>query len=198
MFNINSSSGKLILFPGPMFSGKTTKLLFEINKLNSLGFNCLYINSNIDNRQNSNIIKSNNIISTHNKSLDLNNIDFNHIKVDHLKDVNVDNFNVIAIDEGQFFVDIDIFVNIWVNKYNKIVLVSFLDGDFNKKNFGDCYKLFPLADQYTKLQSYCKECLKNKKFIPAPFTKRLIKNNNKILVGCSDIYSPVCNFHYKH
>jgi thymidine kinase len=102
------------------------------------------------------------------------------------------NSDVILINEGQFFPDLyDVVVDMLL--HNKKVYVCGLDGDFERKKFGQILDLIPLCDKVTKLSSLCSLC---KNGTPGIFSMRLTKEKQQTLVG-SDNYIPVCRKCYE-
>lgn len=77
-----------------------------------------------------------------------------------------ENCDVIGVDEGQFFLDVVEFCEEMAN-LGKIVIVSALDGTFQREPFGNILKLVPLAENVTKLTAVCMTC-----YGDASFTKR--------------------------
>jgi len=73
-------------------------------------------------------------------------------------------------------------------KMGNKVYVSGLDGDFQRKRFGQILDLIPLCDKVTKLTSLCSICKNGK---PGIFSMRLTVETCQTLVG-SDNYIPVC------
>lgn len=145
---------QLDLIGGPMFSGKTTELLRRLFNEAEIGMNVLYINHSDDTR-------SDNHFSTHNplykkKLAEKSNISF--ISAEKLSNVNVDEYDIIGIDEAQFFTDLYNVVKNMVECQDKHVIAAGLNGDFRRQKFGQLLDLEPLADSYTKLQSLCKLC----------------------------------------
>ena len=96
-------------------------------------------------------------------------------------------FEVIGIDEGQFFPDLVEMAEYCSNR-GKHVIISALDGDFERKPFGQVCDLIPLSEKVEKLQAICMLC----KDENAVFNLRLIESQDKILVGSDDIYKSVC------
>ena len=79
-------------------------------------------------------------------------------------------------------------------KNNKKFIVAGLSSDFNMEPIGDIIKLVPLADEILKLSALCIYC---KDSTSASFTKLIKKNdNNQILVGAGELYSPCCRTHF--
>jgi thymidine kinase len=99
---------------------------------------------------------------------------------------------VILINEGQFFDDLEEFVKLMLSRGKKIY-VSGLDGDFERKKFGQILDLIPLCDKVTKLTSLCSLCKDGTRAI---FSKRLTSETVQTVVG-SDNYIPVCRSCYE-
>ena len=172
------------LIMGSMYSGKSTELFRRLSRFKAIGLNVLVINSNDDTR-------TDNSIKTHN------NIKLNATKIINLKDlINTLKYNeaqVIGIDEAQFFGDLYTFV-LEVEKTNKIVIISGLDGDFQRKPFGQILDIIPLCDSVVKLNSLCME---KKDGTLASFTKRINnKSNIQKLVGSKESYISVSREEY--
>jgi thymidine kinase len=99
---------------------------------------------------------------------------------------------VILINEGQFFGDLyDCVLDML--KENKKVYIAGLDGDFQRKRFGQILDLIPMCDEVTKLVSLCSIC---KNGSPGIFSLRLSKEEQQTLIG-SDNYVPVCRMCYE-
>jgi thymidine kinase len=98
------------------------------------------------------------------------------------------NSDVVLINEGQFFSDLNDAVLEMVDFYKKKVYICGLDGDFKREKFGSILDLIPYCDKIIKLQSLCSICKNGK---PAIFSHRLTREDSQILIG-SDIYIPLC------
>lgn len=184
----NMERGRLELILGPMFSGKSTRVIEISNRYESIGRNVLNITHIIDNRY------GNGVISSHNK------IQKKAICIEHLMDIiSTDNYiksEIILIEEGQFFIDLIEFVKISVDIHKKHVIVAGLNGDFRREKFGSILDLIPLSENVEMLTAFCKKCNDG---TLAHFTKRIIlEKDSQTLVGSDDIYIPVCRFHYTH
>ena len=77
-----------------------------------------------------------------------------------------------------------------VEKYNKYVYISGLDGDFKRKKFGNILDLIPISDEVIKLKSICK-CGN-----AASFSRRISNEKEQISIG-NDNYEPVCRNCYR-
>ena len=134
-----NDTGYLEIILGPMWSGKTTELVKLYNKFKYCNIDILTINYLHDTRY------SDNSISTHDKI----NIPCHMLeKLEDISDIKnnqeTDIFKqskVILINEGQFFKDINEWVNISVNKYNKHVYICGLDGDYKRSSFENFLEL---------------------------------------------------------
>lgn len=184
---MNNNDGYLELIIGPMFAGKSTELLRKINQYKILNKKILIINHIFNSRYN----ETNETIITHDK----NKID-NCLALEKLSDldINLINYNdVIIIEELQFFNDAyDIIIDM-VDNLKKHVICAGLDGDSNKKPFGDVLKLIPHCNNVKKYKALCKKCCNGNY---AYFSKKIIKNNNTTLIGGENYYEAVCRKHY--
>ena len=180
------TSGYLELFIGPMFSGKTSKLIELYKQYKFCNIPVLVINHSIDNRytDSTNTNKTNNMVelSSHDK------ITIPCLQIEKLLDIEV-NFEtkIILINEGQFFADLYQFTVLMLEQ-NKTIYISGLDGDFKRQKFGEILDLIPLCDKVTKMQSLCSLC---KNCCPGIFSLRLTKEQQQTLIGV-DNYIPVC------
>jgi thymidine kinase len=107
---------------------------------------------------------------------------------DSVKLINAD---VILINEGQFFEDLLPAVEHML-QHNKKIYISGLDGDFERKKFGQILDLIPLCDKVTKMTSLCGLC---KDGTAGIFSKRITSEKEQTVVG-SDNYIPVCRSCY--
>jgi len=165
----------LHLIIGPMFSGKTTRLI-ELSKSFSAP---IFINYLLDKRYH------HSLLSTHDgimvpciQSLDLSSILENTKEAD-----------AIFINEGQFFQDLVDCVKTLVEIHNKKVYVCGLDGDFLRNPFGDILSLIPLCDTLEKRSAKC-ICGS-----PAHFTYRNSSHKEVIVIGTTE-YNSLCRTCY--
>jgi thymidine kinase len=176
--------GYLEIIIGPMFSGKTSKLLDLYKQYTFCNVKVAVINHSEDTRYDSTMLSSHDkvmipcIQTTELTSL---------MKNDELYEA-----DVILINEAQFFDDLYYFV-VDMLKFNKKIYVSGLDGDFERKKFGKVLDLIPLCDKVTKMNSLCSLC---KNGTPGLFSMRLTKEKEQMLIGSSN-YIPVCRICYE-
>jgi thymidine kinase len=178
---------------GPMFSGKTTELLRRLTTYNSINKKCIYVNSDLDTRDNEKNF------STHNpliKGLNIDSMKIDRINYEFIQKVN--NYDVIGIDESQLFTGmLEVCVRRLVDDLKKIVIVSGLNGDFKRHKFGKILDLIPHCDSVIKLYPYCKTCSDNNIIKKALFSKRVIDREDVVDVSY-DNYIPVCRECYNN
>lgn len=194
-----STHSYLELIIGPMFSGKTSRLVEVYNQCQFCDIPVAAINHDIDNRydQHPSIVTHDQIKIPCIKTNSLKNVWKPDIKglSDGTGIASQANGNclitkyskVILINEGQFFDDLFEVVNDMIN-HGKQVYVCGLDGDFERKKFGQILDLVPLCDKVTKLTSLCSKC---KNGTPGIFSMRLTNEKEQTIVGSSN-YIPVC------
>jgi len=180
-FHLQTGYLKVIL--GSMFSGKTTELIREYKRFTSCGYNCLFINHELDKRYNSNDKQTPTHDGNYIDSLNIGSKLFDSFK----KEKDLSEYDVIFINEGQFFEDIYEFVDYVVNEKKKRVYVCGLDGDFKRKKFGPILDIIPLCDDVVKLKALCKNCI----FKDGLFTFRLSKEKEQTVIG-TDNYISLC------
>jgi thymidine kinase len=73
-------------------------------------------------------------------------------------------------------------------KHKKKIYVGGLDGDFERKKFGQILDLIPICDNVRKITSLCSLCKDGTRGI---FSMRLTSETEQTVVG-SDNYIPVC------
>ena len=135
--------GKITLVLGPMFSGKSSFLLSEIDKATIAKIPCCIIRPKTDIRE----------FFTHSKR-EFN--AFDNYNVDDLKDVPADKYDVICIDEGQFFKGLYHSLD-WANR-GKRVFISALNGDRHQREWQVTQEMIPLVDEIVFLKAVCSRC----------------------------------------
>jgi thymidine kinase len=188
-YQIMEKYGRLELIIGPMYASKTTELIKISNRYKSIQKNILAINHKINNRYG-----TCNIMSHDSKELDNCKIltKLCQLKEDDL----IDEYNkadIIIIEELQFFEDAYEFITNATDIDHKIIIAAGLDGDSNREPFGDVLRLIPYAEKVTKLSAFCKICQDG---TLGYYTKRLVDNTDKVLVGTTNEFIAVCRRHY--
>jgi thymidine kinase len=195
---MQQSTASLELFLGPMYSGKTSKLLEIYKQCSFCNIPVAVINHCADTRYHESMLSTHDkvmipCIQTQKISDIWNNIDINQTFTNNAsKHIKLRTAEVILINEGQFFEDLYSCVNDMLCEKKK-VYVAGLDGDFERNRFGQILDLIPICDSVTKFKSLCSIC---KNGAPGIFSLRLTKEKQQTLIG-SDNYIPVCRNCYE-
>ncbi len=178
---------------GPMFSGKTSKLIEIYKQYNFCGFKVIAINHSADIRYHAEMLSNHDktmipcVQTRHIDSIwNYCDIESNYTDIAE-KHLSLRMADVILINEAQFFDDLVPCV-VDMLKENKRVYLCGLDGDFERKKFGTILDLIPICDKVTKLSSLCHYCKNGE---PGIFTIRLTREKEQMLIG-SENYVPVC------
>lgn len=154
-------------FIGPVRSGKSTFLEAEASWYEQQKKKVLRVRSdkdNIDERHDGVVKKG--------------------IKAKQLCDINVIGYDVISIDEGQFFSDINKIIE-WAD-IGKIVLVSLIFSTFEQKAWPGLDEILANCEHIKQLKAVCNYCTKT-----AYFSHRLSKEKEVEVVGSKN-YVPIC------
>lgn len=168
------------LILGCMFSGKTSELISKYDRYTIGNKKCIMIKYKNDNRY------SQNEVVTHN------NIKVNAVNCECLEefDQKVNMFDVICIDEVQFYNDADIYCDKWAN-LGKIVIASGLNGTSERQPFEIISKLIPKCENIIFKTAICRDNGND-----ACFTKCNVAKTDKVKIGGSDIYEAVDRLTY--
>lgn len=174
--------GEIQVIYGPMFSGKSTELLRRIRRFKVRNDSCLLLKTK-DNRY----IGDDDKVVTHDQ--------YNFLKAlscdtlcERLEEAK--QYDVIGIDEGQFFTDIIQFAEHMAN-LGKVIIIACLDSDFRREPFGNICQLIAKAEKVIKLSSICHYCKED-----ASFSARLTAETAIKVIGGRDKYRPVCRTCY--
>lgn len=186
---VMKQTGWVEVICGSMFSGKSEELIRRIRRAQFAKQKIAVFKPKIDNRY------SEEAVVSHNGTTVI------ALPIGHsaeMKDYITDEFDIIAIDEAQFF-DVEIVEHVQkLANHGFRVIVAGLDQDFRGEPFGPMPALLSVAEQVTKLQAVCTVCGS-----PASRTQRLIdgkpagSDDPIILVGASEAYEPRCRHHHE-
>jgi thymidine kinase len=183
--NVNvkqSNEGYLELILGPMFSGKTSTLKKIYDQCMYCNIPVMVINYEEDNRY-----CDASFMSTHDKIMIPCVKGLSILKILETNKEKVNESEVILINEGQFFKDIDTVIHL-VEDLHKRVYICGLDGDFKKNKIGSLLDLIPHCDNVYKLKSLCSECRDGKSGL---FSYRITDETDQVVIGVEN-YKPVC------
>lgn len=179
--------GRLSLLLGCMFAQKTTELIRRIRRYQSIGYRVLVVNHSCDNRY-----SEEECIASHDRMLE------QAVMTDRLeaidRQVRSGQYQVVAIDEGQFFPDLFAKVTEWADTLDVHLVIAGLDGTSERNPFGDLLRLIPHAEEVERLHALCAFCCDG---TVASFSKYIAPSKvQEIQVGGADLYRPVCRKHY--
>ena len=178
----NEQFGWIEVICGSMFSGKTEELIRRIKRAKIANQKIKVFKPVIDSR-------SKNFIESHDESK----LECIEVKSSNEILKKIDNCDVVAIDEAQFFDDLIVPVCNKIANNGVRVIIAGLDTDFKGEPFGPMPKLMCEADFLDKLQAICVKCGN-----PASYTQRLSKDNSQVVIGETDIYEARCRHCYKN
>ena len=175
--NSETGEGKIELILGPMFSGKSTRLIELMRKYVYKAKKTIMVKYYADQRYSE---KSE--VVTH----DLIKYDSINCKLLRNSFDTLKQYDVIGIDEGQFFADL-VEVCEELALMGKIVLIAALNGDFRMEPFPVIQRIISKSDKIKLLKAYCFNCHKD-----AKFSLRIVQSNETVLIGAGEAYKPAC------
>jgi len=175
--------GWLEVICGPMFSGKSEELIRRLRRAEIAGQRALIVKPQIDDRYD-----IGHVVSHAGAKM-------RAVAVSRPGDVPglADDYDVVGIDEVQFFQPEIVFAIEALVERNKRVVASGLDQDFRGLPFGPMPELLCRAELVDKLQAVCHRCGG-----PATMTQRLVDgfpasaDGATIVVGALDSYEARC------
>ena len=165
--------GRIEVICGSMFSGKTEELINRVKKSNK---SYKVFKPDIDTRNEKDKIKSHSKIEIDATTID----DINEIL--NYKD----KFDVIGIDEAQFFSNDIVSVSNSLANNGVRVIIAGLDMDFSGKPFGPMPFLMAIAEDVTKVHATCVETGE-----PALYSFRKVDNDETVMIGEKKEYQPL-------
>jgi len=170
-------SGSIHLILGPMWAGKTSELIRKYRRYKVAGKRCLLIKYANDTRYDENLL------CTH----DQYKIEATACSELSQLNINIEDWDVICIDEIQFYPDNLSFCENMANS-GIIVLASGLSGNYLREPFPNMDRLMAKADKLHFLTAICMLC----KAESATFTKRISAETEEVVLGGTDKYLATC------
>ena len=170
--------GYLHTIIGPMFSGKTSFMLHELERFARAGKHVVLFSA--DNRAEEPVVHSQRPI-------------YKGVVVDKTRDINDIlrkglRFEVIGVDEVQFLDESLHQVLSSLVEQGRIVYASGLDQDIRKEPFMTTLMLIPHSEKLTRLTSVCHKCGS----LLAIRNVRKVKSEERVLEGAADVYEVRC------
>ncbi|MFW5855632.1 MAG: thymidine kinase [Bacillota bacterium] len=178
-----SNSGWIEIVTGPMYSGKSEELIRRINRVKIAKQKVKVFKPIIDNR-----FDESNVVSHNGSSIEA-------VSIDHPEEIlqRIDDIDVVAIDEVQFFHPDIVGICEKLADNEKRVIVAGLDRDFRGEPFAPVPEIMARAEYIDKLHAICVKCGD-----PATRTQRLVNgepapyDDEVILVGAEEVYEARC------
>ena len=181
MDEILRNTGWIEVICGSMFSGKTEELLRRMRRAEIAKQRTVIFKPLMDTR----FSKDEVVSHSHMRSPSLPIEDPAEI-LSHSK-----KYDVIGIDEGQFFSEKLVEVCERLADKGKRVIIAGLDQDFQKQPFGPIPALLAKAEYITKTHAICAVCGN-----PANISYRKIRKVSQIMLGGDAEYEPRCRSCY--
>lgn len=185
--------GKIILVLGSVMSEKTSMMIRIVNRYRLAHRTALYIKSDKDIRYSIKDIQTHVDPDNFRKSIgaiptsDVYNIEEQHDD-GTITTHNPLNYDVIAIDEGNFFnSNIIKFAEDMAN-HGKIVIITALNGDIEQNHLGHIHDLYPYVDHIEHLKGVCHDCGKDSAFSWSDVKRE----KGKIVLGGPETYRTLC------
>ncbi len=186
---VTMQGGWIEVICGSMFSGKSEELIRRIRRSQFAKQKIAVFKPEIDNRFSEEAVVSHNGTAV---------IAISIASSNQIEEFVTNDYDVIAIDEAQFFDEgiVDVVMELANRGFR--VIVAGLDQDFRGEPFGPMPRLMAVAEHVTKLQAVCTVCGS-----PSSRTQRLINgtpagyDDPVILVGASEAYEPRCRKHHE-
>lgn len=180
--------GSITTIIGPMFGGKTSRLMLEVRRNELAGKRVLLIKYPGDQRygDDSQVYTHDRLslpayIPKDNKYLSKCGLSTDFIR---------DTYDVVGVDEGQFYDDIAEFCDELANAGLK-VYCSALHATYLRTPFGNVHKLIAKSDDVMFMKA-----VDRKTGHDASFTKRIVNNTDEVMIGGGDVYKAVDRISY--
>ena len=171
----NEQFGWIEVICGSMFSGKTEELIRRIKRAEIANQKIKVFKPVIDSR-------SKNFIESHDESK----LECLEVKSSNEILKKIDNCDVVAIDEAQFFDDQIVSVCNKIANNGIRVIIAGLDMDYLGNPFGPMPNLMAVSEYVTKVHAVCK-----KSGNIANYSYRKNKKKDIVVIGEKDKYEPL-------
>ena len=170
-------AGWIEVIAGSMFSGKTEELIRRLRRAQYAQQKIEIFKPGVDTRYSKEEVVSHNEASIHSTPVSSSS---NILLLS-------EDVDVVGIDEAQFFDNGLPEVCTKLAERGIRVVVAGLDMDFKGRPFGPMPYLFAIAEEVTKVHAICLRCGDL-----AQFSYRKVQSQEKVLLGETDSYEPLC------
>jgi len=179
--NNGERSGWIEVICGSMFSGKTEELIRRLKRARIARQKVEIFKPKIDTRYDEEDVVSHDANSIRSTPVDSSNQIL----------LMANDFDVVGIDEAQFFdEELAAVCNTLANNGVRVIVAG-LDMDYLGKPFGPIPSLLATAEYVTKVHAICPYCgdLAN-------YTHRTVDQDGQVMLGEAEAYEPLCRKHY--
>ena len=167
---------------GPMFAGKSSRILSIESRYATLGLRVLILKHASDNRYG----QYDDVITHDQRRVPCRRIH----SVNEVEDETLVRFDVVIVDEAHFFPGLVGFVTRVVEQHRKALFLVGLDGDSNRRPFGELLECIPLADRVERITAFCRRCADG---TPGLFSYRTQgPHDQQVIVGGVGMYETLC------
>lgn len=181
--------GKLIVYKGPMFSGKTSRLLLELEKDKHAGRHVVALKPQIDTRYDLDTVISHDGLKC--AAVPVDNPEQIYAAVETTLDKCGDSSKIVIGFDELFMLKGASDALIYLFRNGITVKVATLDLSYDCKPFGEVQKLLPWATEIVMCTSACSVCGQD-----AFYTWRKASSDEDVLIGGSELYEPRCGEHH--
>lgn len=183
--------GRIEVVCGSMFSGKTEELIRRIKRATFARQRVVIFKPQIDTRYSEEEVVSHDRNAVMSVPLSTSAEILDYLS-SHTASKDGYDFDVVGIDEAQFFgMDLVAVCNQLANNGVRVIIAG-LDMDFQCTPFGPIPALCAVADEVTKVHAICVKC-----GALAYVSHRLVHDQNQVLIGEQTEYEPLCRECYK-
>jgi len=177
--NNSERTGWIEVVCGSMFSGKTEELIRRLNRARIAKQKVEIFKPEVDTRYD-----DSDVVSHDAKAV-------SSIPVQNASQIlfYAEDFEVVGIDEAQFFGEELVSVCNKLADQGKRVVVAGLDMDYLGKPFGPIPQLLAIAEYVTKVHAICIRCGNL-----ANYSHRTVQNDKLVVLGETDSYEPLCRY----
>ncbi|PSO45730.1 MAG: hypothetical protein BRC25_01190 [Parcubacteria group bacterium SW_6_46_9] len=201
---MNGRSGYVTIFTGPMFSGKSMRLIQHANSAERGGKEVLAVKPETDTRD------SDQIVTSLHDPINGSDTEWSYEAVHLISETTEDDLtklfssvspDVLIIDEIQFFADwiVDFVRDIQSSNSTEVYLAG-LDQTAWREPFGPTPDLLALADHIEKLHADCfvTDCPRKARFTQLIKPQESSEDDSRIIVGGQEKYEARCGHCWQH
>ncbi|RLD32781.1 MAG: thymidine kinase [Bacteroidetes bacterium] len=179
--NNGERSGWIEVICGSMFSGKTEELIRRLKRARIAKQKVEIFKPSVDTRYDEEDVVSH----------DANSIRSTPVQSSNQILLMANDFDVVGIDEAQFFdEELSSVCNTLANNGVRVIVAG-LDMDYLGKPFGPIPALLATAEYVTKVHAICPYCGDL-----AQYTHRTVDQDGQVMLGEAEAYEPLCRKHY--